>query len=204
MADNGRGASSSRPFPGLRRRASSTRMTSRRPRRCSIPGLDTVVSKVMEYGFERVYYLENIADNVRVTPRMFPRLHRYLGGAANPRLHEPEMYVTLDPSPNAFTYGHTRPFIVLTSGLVDMLDDEERCSSSPTSSVTSSPATCSTRCWPRTSPPSCDDRQGDARHRGAARPGARARAPRLVPQGGALRRSGGLLCVQDLDPCCPS
>ena len=28
--------------------------------------------------------------------------------------------------PNAFTYGHTRPFIVLTSGLVDMLDDEER------------------------------------------------------------------------------
>ena len=36
------------------------------------------------------------------------------------------MYVTVDPVPNAYTYGHTRPFIVLTSGLVDMLDDEER------------------------------------------------------------------------------
>ena len=44
----------------------------------SVPGLDTVVSKVMEYGFERVFYLENIADNVRVTDKMFPRLHRYL------------------------------------------------------------------------------------------------------------------------------
>src|SRR5262245_65916509 len=36
------------------------------------------------------------------------------------------MYLELDPTPNAYTYGHTRPFIVLTSGLVDMLDDEER------------------------------------------------------------------------------
>jgi Zn-dependent protease with chaperone function len=33
--------------------------------------------------------------------------------------------VTVDPVPNAFTYGHTKPFITLTSGLVDMLSDEE-------------------------------------------------------------------------------
>jgi len=35
------------------------------------------------------------------------------------------MYVTLDPVPNAFTYGHTKPFVTLTSGLIDMLSDEE-------------------------------------------------------------------------------
>ena len=52
----------------------------------AMPGLDTLVAKVMEYGFERVYYLENIADNVRVTPAMFPRLHRCLGlGLQDPR-----------------------------------------------------------------------------------------------------------------------
>jgi Zn-dependent protease with chaperone function len=93
----------------------------------AIPGLDTVVAKVMEHGFERIYYLQNIADNVRVTPKMFPRLHRSLGwGCKILDLDEPELYVTLDPTPNAYTYGHTRPFIVLTSGLIDMLDDEER------------------------------------------------------------------------------
>ena len=43
-----------------------------------VPGLELLTRKVMEYGFERVYYLENTADNVRVTPDMFPRLHRYL------------------------------------------------------------------------------------------------------------------------------
>jgi Zn-dependent protease with chaperone function len=93
----------------------------------AIPGLDTLVAKVLEYGFERVYYLENVASNVRVTPRMFERLHRALGwGCKILGVDEPEMYVQVDPIPNAFTYGHTRPFIVLTSGLVDMLDDEER------------------------------------------------------------------------------
>jgi Zn-dependent protease with chaperone function len=92
-----------------------------------VPGLDTVVSKVLEYGFERVYYLENVAGNVRVTEKMFGRLYRSLQwGCKILDVEEPELYVTLDPTPNAFTYGHTRPFIVLTSGLVDLLDDEER------------------------------------------------------------------------------
>jgi Zn-dependent protease with chaperone function len=82
---------------------------------------------VLEYGFERVYYLENVASNVRVTPRMFERLHRALGwGCKILGIEEPELFVQVDPVPNAFTYGHTRPFIVLSSGLVDMLDDEER------------------------------------------------------------------------------
>jgi Zn-dependent protease with chaperone function len=93
----------------------------------AIPGLDTLVAKVLEYGFERVYYLENVASNVRVTPRMFERLHKALGwGCKILGVEEPELFVQVDPIPNAFTYGHTRPFIVLTSGLVDMLDDEER------------------------------------------------------------------------------
>lgn len=93
----------------------------------SVPGLDKVVSKIMEYGFERLYYLDNVASNVRVTAKMFGRLHRSLTwGCKILDVEEPELYITVDPIPNAFTYGHTRPFIVLTSGLVDMLDDEER------------------------------------------------------------------------------
>jgi Zn-dependent protease with chaperone function len=92
----------------------------------SVPGLDLVISKVLEYGLERLYYLENIADNVRVTERMLPRLHRYLGwGCRILDVEEPELYVTLDPNPNAYTFGHKKPFIVLTSGLVDLMGDEE-------------------------------------------------------------------------------
>lgn len=92
----------------------------------AIPGLDRVIAKIMDYGLERVLYLDNIASSVRATPKMFGRLHRSLQwGCQILDMELPELYVTLDPVPNAYTYGHTRPFIVLTSGLVDMLDDEE-------------------------------------------------------------------------------
>jgi Zn-dependent protease with chaperone function len=92
-----------------------------------LPGLDTLVAKFLEYGFERVYYLENVADNVRVTDKMFPRLYKGLKWACKILdIEEPELYVTVDPQPNAYTFGHTRPFIVMTSGLIDLLDDEER------------------------------------------------------------------------------
>ena len=55
-----------------------------------------------------------------------PRLHRSLTWAMKILdVPEPEMYVTVDPVPNAWTYGHTKPFITLTTGLIDMLSDEE-------------------------------------------------------------------------------
>jgi Zn-dependent protease with chaperone function len=92
-----------------------------------VPGIDTVVAKFMEYGFERLFYLDNVAANVRVTRKQFGRIYRSLEwGCKILGVDEPELYIHMDPIPNAFTYGHTRPFIVLTSGLVDMLDDEER------------------------------------------------------------------------------
>ena len=92
-----------------------------------IPGLDRAIAKILEYGFERVLYLENLASNVRVTEKMFPRLHKQLHWACKIlEVDEPELFVTVNPMPNAYTFGHTKPFVVLTSGLLDMLDDEER------------------------------------------------------------------------------
>lgn len=92
-----------------------------------VPGLDLVVTKILEYGFERALYLQNIASNVRVTKNMFGRLYKNLQwGCKILDVAEPELYITVDPRPNAWTFGHTRPFITLTSGLVDMLSDEER------------------------------------------------------------------------------
>lgn len=91
-----------------------------------VPGLDKVMAKILEYGLERLYYVDNVASNLRVTPKMFGRLHRSLTWATKIlEVPEPEMYVKVDSEPNAFTYGHTKPFITLTSGLIDLLSDEE-------------------------------------------------------------------------------
>lgn len=91
-----------------------------------VPGLDKLLAKILEVGLERIFYVENVASNLRVTPQMFGRLHKSLVWATKILdVPEPEMYVTVDPVPNAWTYGHTKPFITLTSGLIDMLTDEE-------------------------------------------------------------------------------
>ncbi len=91
-----------------------------------IPGLDKAMAKLLEIGLERLFYIDNVASNLRVTPKMFPRLHRSLLWATKILdVAEPEMYVTVDPVPNAWTYGHTKPFITVTSGLIDMMSDEE-------------------------------------------------------------------------------
>jgi Zn-dependent protease with chaperone function len=93
----------------------------------SVPGFDKVISKIIEYSFERVYYLQNVADNVRVTDKMFPKLNRYLEwGCKILDVPKPEFYVALDPAYNAYTYGHTKPFIVMTSSLLDLLDEQEK------------------------------------------------------------------------------
>lgn len=40
-------------------------------------------------------------------------------------MHEPDLFLTSNPVPNAMTIGVERPFIVLHSSLVDLLDEEE-------------------------------------------------------------------------------
>ncbi len=93
----------------------------------AVPGFDKLITKVIEYSFERIYYLQNTADNVRVSERMFPKLNRYLEwGCRILDVPKPELYVSLDPSYNAYTYGHTRPFIVITSSLLNVLDEQEK------------------------------------------------------------------------------
>jgi len=92
----------------------------------AVPGLDKLMAKILEVGLERIFYIDNVASNLRVTPQMFPRLHKSLTWATKIlEVQEPEMYVTVDPVPNAWTYGHTKPFISLTTGLIDMMSDEE-------------------------------------------------------------------------------
>lgn len=93
----------------------------------NVPGFDRLIAKIMEWGLERVLFLQNIADNVRVTDKMFPRLHRYLQWSCKVLgVPEPDFYVAMDPVPNAYTYGHTRPFVVMTSGLIELLGEEEQ------------------------------------------------------------------------------
>lgn len=77
---------------------------------------------------ERDYHLFNLADNVVLRHRDHPRLHADLDralGALN-FSHRPDLFLQCDPAPHSFCFGEQAPMIVLSSGLLDLLDDDER------------------------------------------------------------------------------
>ncbi|WP_121254404.1 M48 family metallopeptidase [Nocardioides ferulae] len=92
-----------------------------------LKGFDSLLKAVSGLFNERAVRLVYLGSAVRVDERQFARLHRLLGEVGRtldaPEL--PEMYVIANPVPGALTIGMNKPFIVLNSGLVDLLDEEE-------------------------------------------------------------------------------
>ena len=92
----------------------------------SIPGFGTLIKKVLAVGIENLQYGVNMASTIRLSERQLPDLYRHLPPICHKLgIREPELYLKMDPIPNAWTFGDTRIYITLTSGLVDMLTDEE-------------------------------------------------------------------------------
>lgn len=92
----------------------------------SIPGFGTLIKKVLAVGLENLQYGVNMASTIRLSERQLPDLYRHLPPICHKLgIREPELYLKMDPIPNAWTFGDTRIYITLTSGLVDMLTDEE-------------------------------------------------------------------------------
>jgi Zn-dependent protease with chaperone function len=90
-------------------------------------GFDSLVKKLSGLVNERAVRLVYLGSAIRVDERQFPALHRLLGEVGSildaPAL--PELYVAANPVPTAVTIGLDRPLIVVSSGLVDLLDEEE-------------------------------------------------------------------------------
>ncbi|MFJ2837045.1 MULTISPECIES: M48 family metallopeptidase [Nocardia] len=93
----------------------------------ALTGFDTVLKALSSLLRERQHRLLYLATAVRVDDRQFRTLHQLRAdcvGVLDAR-STPEMYVLQDPTVNAFTIGMDRPFIVLTTGLLDLMDTEE-------------------------------------------------------------------------------
>lgn len=92
----------------------------------SIPGFPALVKKVMSLGLEQFQYGVNMASSIRLSPTQLPELYNHLPPICKKLgIEEPEFYLEMNPVPNAWTFGDTRIFITVTSGLVEMMDDEE-------------------------------------------------------------------------------
>ncbi|MFF8261682.1 M48 family metallopeptidase [Streptomyces virginiae] len=117
-----------RRFPGISSRAyehPADRSALVALRRLS--GFDTVFKALSGLLPERSLRLLFLSDSVRVGETQFPHLYAMLRDACYILDLEkvPQMYVQQDPRPNAMCIGLDEPIIMVTTSLVELLDEEE-------------------------------------------------------------------------------
>lgn len=92
----------------------------------SLPGFAPLVRQILAIGLENLQYGVNMASSIRLSEKQLPDLYKHLPPICEfLDIPEPEFYLQMSPIPNAWTYGDTRVYITITSGLVEMMSDEE-------------------------------------------------------------------------------
>ena len=92
-----------------------------------VPVFDDVLKKIFGFFGEKPIRLAFQANAVRVSERQFGKVHRLYKDCLH-ILDAPEeypLYISQTPIVNAGAYGMDQPFIILNSGTVRLLDDEE-------------------------------------------------------------------------------
>lgn len=89
-------------------------------------GLEILVRKCNEWGFERLLRVQLTGSHLRVNADSFPDIHEKVVAACDildlPK--RPDTYIAPGEI-NAFTAGSERPLLVLTAGAIDALSDDE-------------------------------------------------------------------------------
>ncbi len=92
----------------------------------AIPGIDTALKQLLKVTGESAMRVMFMASAVKITPEQCPDLHAKLQVACTTLgVDMPDFFIQQNPMVNAFTGGVDKSVIVLWTGLVERLNDEE-------------------------------------------------------------------------------
>jgi Zn-dependent protease with chaperone function len=93
----------------------------------TLQGFDAVVKTLSGLLRERQHRLLYLSTAVRVSERQFATYDAVLTDCVRilDAAERPEFYIVQSPTVNAMTIGMDKPFIVLTTGLIDMMEPDE-------------------------------------------------------------------------------
>ena len=93
----------------------------------SLPGFDKFAKYMMARVSEEMMYSLNMGLHLRLGPKQYPEIYAMLVDICKTLdiSSVPELYLAMDRTPNACTYGDTRMFIVINSGLIESVTKEE-------------------------------------------------------------------------------
>jgi Zn-dependent protease with chaperone function len=92
-----------------------------------LTGFDVLLRRLSGLFNDRSLRLMFLASGVRVSESQFPQIHEMLrdGAYILDLPNVPELFITQSPLVNAMALGSDKPFIVITTGMVDLYDAEE-------------------------------------------------------------------------------
>lgn len=91
----------------------------------AIPGFTPLLKAFMKVWNERQFRIQNMSTNLRISEKMLPQYYNMLPPICEKLgIEVPELYLELDVTPNAYTAGDTKPFVVITSGLLKHMPEE--------------------------------------------------------------------------------
>lgn len=91
----------------------------------SIPGFPQLFKAFMKVWSEKQYRIQNMSSHLRISEKQLPKYYNMLLPICEKLgIEVPELYLELDVNPNAYTAGDTKPFIVMTTGLLETIPEE--------------------------------------------------------------------------------
>ena len=93
----------------------------------SVPGFDLVTRKFVEFVYERPQLVYLIGNSIQVGPRQYSTLYRMFRECVRDLdIHpEPTLFVNQNPQVNSYALGQEHPYVVVNTGLLDLLNEDE-------------------------------------------------------------------------------
>jgi Zn-dependent protease with chaperone function len=93
----------------------------------SFPGFDVLARTFVEYLYERPQQIYLLGNNIKAGPRQYSTLYGIFRECVRDLdiALEPTLYVSQNPVVNSYALGHERPYIVINTSVLDLLEEIE-------------------------------------------------------------------------------
>ncbi|MCC5639650.1 M48 family metallopeptidase [Nostoc sp. CHAB 5844] len=93
----------------------------------NLPGFDLIARKFMEFVYERPQLVYLMGNTIQVGPRQYSTIYQIFRECVRDLdiYPEPALFVSQDPQANSYALGQENPFIVINTGILDLLEEVE-------------------------------------------------------------------------------
>ncbi|MEH2446683.1 MAG: M48 family metallopeptidase [Nostoc sp.] len=93
----------------------------------NLPGFDLIARKFVEFIYERPQLVYLMGNTIQVGPRQYSTIYQMFRECVRDLdiYPEPTLFVSQNPQANSYALGQENPYIVINTGILDLLDEVE-------------------------------------------------------------------------------